>query len=75
MMCWRNWILNRQNQLLEAIQERFQTLITTTHLGAFDSQWLKSLTDSFGKSREDLREPQRHRVRREFNVEIGTAQL
>ncbi|NEP60929.1 MAG: DNA replication/repair protein RecF [Symploca sp. SIO2G7] len=34
--------LNRQNQLLEAIQERFQTLITTTHLGAFDSQWLKS---------------------------------
>ena len=34
--------LNRQNQLLDAIQERFQTLITTTHLGAFDSQWLKS---------------------------------
>ncbi|NEP01659.1 MAG: DNA replication/repair protein RecF [Symploca sp. SIO2E9] len=34
--------LNRQNQLLEAIQERFQTLITTTHLGAFDSQWLNS---------------------------------
>ena len=34
--------LNRQNQLLEAIQDRFQTLITTTHLGAFDSQWLKS---------------------------------
>ncbi len=33
---------NRQNQLLEAIQDRFQTLITTTHLGSFDSQWLKS---------------------------------
>lgn len=33
---------NRQNQLLEAIQSRFQTLITTTHLGAFDSQWLKA---------------------------------
>lgn len=34
--------LFRQNQLLDAIQDRFQTLITTTHLGAFDSQWLKS---------------------------------
>jgi DNA replication and repair protein RecF len=34
--------LSRQNQLLEAIQDRFQTLITTTHLGAFDSQWLNS---------------------------------
>jgi DNA replication and repair protein RecF len=34
--------LNRQNQLLEAIQDRFQTLITTTHLGSFDSQWLQS---------------------------------
>ena len=33
--------LNRQNQLLETIQERFQTLITTTHLGAFDAQWLQ----------------------------------
>ncbi|HLO48521.1 MAG TPA: DNA replication/repair protein RecF [Kamptonema sp.] len=33
--------LNRQNQLLDAIQERFQTLITTTHLGAFDAQWLR----------------------------------
>ena len=33
--------LNRQNQLLDAIQERFQTLITTTHLGAFDSHWLQ----------------------------------
>jgi DNA replication and repair protein RecF len=34
--------LNRQNQLLDAIQDRYQTLITTTHLGAFDAQWLKS---------------------------------
>ena len=34
--------LSRQNQLLEAIQDRFQTLITTTHLGSFDSQWLNS---------------------------------
>lgn len=34
--------LNRQNQLLDAIQDRFQTLITTTHLGSFDAQWLKS---------------------------------
>jgi DNA replication and repair protein RecF len=33
---------NRQNQLLEAIEDRFQTLITTTHLGSFDSQWLKA---------------------------------
>ncbi|MBW4576977.1 MAG: DNA replication/repair protein RecF [Aphanothece sp. CMT-3BRIN-NPC111] len=32
----------RQNQLLDAIQDRFQTLITTTHLGSFDSQWLNS---------------------------------
>jgi DNA replication and repair protein RecF len=34
--------LSRQNQLLDAIQDRFQTLITTTHLGSFDAQWLKS---------------------------------
>lgn len=33
---------NRQNQLLEAIQERFQTLITTTHLNAFDRGWLNA---------------------------------
>jgi DNA replication and repair protein RecF len=32
--------LRRQNQLLEAIQDRFQTLITTTHLGAFGGDWL-----------------------------------
>ena len=34
--------LKRQNQLLETIQERFQTIVTTTHLGAFDAQWVKS---------------------------------
>ncbi|NJL84656.1 MAG: DNA replication/repair protein RecF [Chloroflexaceae bacterium] len=32
----------RQNQLLEAIQDRFQTLITTTHIHSFDAQWLKA---------------------------------
>lgn len=44
--------LNRQNQLLETIADRFQTVITTTHLGAFDASWLKSaqiLTVSQGK--------------------------
>ncbi|NEQ98361.1 MAG: DNA replication/repair protein RecF [Cyanothece sp. SIO2G6] len=34
--------LKRQNQLLETIQDRFQTLITATHLGAFDAQWVQS---------------------------------
>jgi len=34
--------LNRQNQLLEAIQDRFQTIITTTHLGAFGREWVQS---------------------------------
>jgi DNA replication and repair protein RecF len=34
--------LKRQNQLLDAIQDHFQTLITTTHLGSFDAQWLRS---------------------------------
>ncbi|MBD1996390.1 DNA replication/repair protein RecF [Leptolyngbya sp. FACHB-541] len=46
--------LNRQNKLLETIQDRFQTLITTTHLGSFDAQWLKSsqiLTVEAGKIR------------------------
>lgn len=33
---------NRQDQLLDTIQDRFQTLITTTHIGSFDSQWLKA---------------------------------
>ncbi|PSP35043.1 MAG: DNA replication/repair protein RecF [Cyanobacteria bacterium QS_8_48_54] len=32
---------NRQNQLLQAIQDRFQTLITTAHLSSFDAQWRK----------------------------------
>jgi DNA replication and repair protein RecF len=47
---------SRQGQLLDAIQDRFQTLITTTHLGAFDSQWLKSsqiLSVSAGKISEN----------------------
>lgn len=34
--------LSRQNQLLATIQDRFQTLITTTHLEAFDAKWLTS---------------------------------
>ncbi|MEC4985171.1 MAG: DNA replication/repair protein RecF [Oscillatoria sp. PMC 1068.18] len=33
---------NRQNHLLEAIGSRFQTLITTTHLGSFDPEWIKA---------------------------------
>jgi len=44
--------LSRQNQLLDAIQDRFQTLITATHLGSFDSQWLKSSQILFVKSGE-----------------------
>jgi DNA replication and repair protein RecF len=32
--------LTRQNKLLDTIQDRFQTIITTTHLGSFDAQWL-----------------------------------
>ncbi len=32
--------LTRQQQLLNAIQDHFQTLITTTHLGSFADQWL-----------------------------------
>ncbi|MBW4615669.1 MAG: DNA replication/repair protein RecF [Desmonostoc vinosum HA7617-LM4] len=43
---------SRQNQLLDAIQDRFQTLITTTHLGSFDSQWLKSSQILFVKAGE-----------------------
>ncbi|MEG3437085.1 DNA replication/repair protein RecF [Pannus brasiliensis CCIBt3594] len=34
--------LHRQNQLLDAIEDRFQTLITTTHLSSFDARWLQS---------------------------------
>ncbi|MEA5616742.1 DNA replication/repair protein RecF [Cronbergia sp. UHCC 0137] len=44
--------LSRQNQLLDAIQDRFQTLITTTHLGSFDSQWLNSSQILYVKSGE-----------------------
>ncbi|MGK7954064.1 MAG: DNA replication/repair protein RecF [Crocosphaera sp.] len=33
---------SRQNQLLEVIQGRFQTIITTTYLHTFDAQWLNS---------------------------------
>ncbi len=47
--------LSRQNQLLDAIQDRFQTLITTTHLGSFDSQWLKSSQILFVKAGEIIR--------------------
>ena len=32
----------RQDQLLDAIQNRVQTLVTTTHLGSFKSRWLES---------------------------------
>ena len=32
---------HRQNQLLEAIGDRFQTIITTTHIGSFHDQWLE----------------------------------
>jgi DNA replication and repair protein RecF len=34
--------LHRQDQLLGAIANRVQTVITTTHLGVFDAQWLDS---------------------------------
>ena len=32
---------HRQNQLLGAIGARFQTIITTTHIGSFHDRWLK----------------------------------
>ncbi|MFN9606842.1 MAG: DNA replication/repair protein RecF, partial [Pseudanabaena sp.] len=32
--------LQRQDHLLNAIGDRVQTIITTTHLGSFDAQWL-----------------------------------
>lgn len=32
---------NRQNHLLKAVADRFQTIITTTHLGSFDAQWIQ----------------------------------
>lgn len=34
--------LDRQNQLLAAIEDRFQTLITTTHISSFDQQWVNT---------------------------------
>ena len=43
---------HRQNQLLDAIGDRFQTIITTTHIGSFHDQWLKDsqiLTIKAGK--------------------------
>jgi DNA replication and repair protein RecF len=43
---------SRQIQLLDTIQDRFQTLITTTHLGSFDSQWLNSSQILFVKAGE-----------------------
>lgn len=48
--------LDRQNQLLSAIEDRFQTLITTTHLNSFDQQWVNSsqiLTVEKGKITEN----------------------
>ena len=32
---------NRQKQLLEVIGDRFQTIITTTHIDTFDRNWTK----------------------------------
>ena len=32
---------NRQKQLLEVIGERFQTIITTTHIDSFNQAWIK----------------------------------
>jgi DNA replication and repair protein RecF len=34
--------LQRQDRLLDAIGDRVQTLVTTTHLGNFDASWLQS---------------------------------
>ena len=33
--------LNRQQQLLEVIGNRFQTIITTTHIDSFDRDWIQ----------------------------------
>ena len=33
---------NRQNQLLEVIGDRFQTIITTTHIGSFNRDWMQN---------------------------------
>jgi DNA replication and repair protein RecF len=43
---------NRQNQLLETIGDRFQTLITTTHINSFNDLWIEDaqiLTVECGK--------------------------
>jgi DNA replication and repair protein RecF len=32
---------NRQNQLLAVIGDRFQTIITTTHIGSFNHDWIE----------------------------------
>ncbi|MGL5835578.1 MAG: DNA replication/repair protein RecF, partial [Waterburya sp.] len=32
---------NRQKQLLEVIGDRFQTIITTTHIDSFYQDWTK----------------------------------
>jgi DNA replication and repair protein RecF len=34
--------LQRQEQLLATIADRFQTVVTTTHLGLFDRRWLEA---------------------------------
>jgi DNA replication and repair protein RecF len=33
--------LNRQKQLLEVIGDRFQTIITTTHIDSFNQEWIQ----------------------------------
>ena len=33
---------NRQKQLLEVIGDRFQTIITTTHIDSFNHEWIKN---------------------------------
>ncbi|MBE9118052.1 DNA replication/repair protein RecF [Lusitaniella coriacea LEGE 07157] len=48
---------HRQNQLLEAIQDRFQTLITTTHVGSFDALWSKDSQILWVKTGQIDREP------------------
>lgn len=48
---------NRQQQLFEVIGDRFQTLITTTHIDTFNHEWIKDsqiLTVEAGKISEVL---------------------
>lgn len=47
----------RQNQLLEAIQDRFQTVIATTHLGGFEHDWINSAQILTVKAGEILPSP------------------